>query len=56
MQKQIQVRIVQNNLNKVIIEILSSNKIVSVPKRVFEKRLDIGFYDVTNPSSIPTVI
>lgn len=52
----IKVKILKSKLNKVELEILPEKKQISVPRRVFNKRLDTGFYEVTNPSELPSVI
>ena len=56
MNKSIQVKVISSKLNKVELAILPEEKRVVVPKRVFQKRVDVGFYQVTNPSTLPSVI
>ncbi len=46
------VRIVQMMPQKVRLQILPQGHIVEVPRRAFERRLDMGLYEVVNPDKL----
>lgn len=49
------VRIVSLKPHKVVVEILETGKEVQFPRRVFDRRVDMGLFEVVNPDLIPTV-
>ncbi len=38
------------------IKLVGNQRIIDVPKRVFDKRVDVGLYEVKNANDLPTVI
>jgi len=42
--------------HKVTIEFVDSGRVCQFPKRSFMRRLDMGIFDVVNPSAIPSVL
>ena len=47
------VKIVSLKPHKVLLEVLETGKQIQMPRRVFEKKVEMGFFEVSNPSSIP---
>ena len=53
---QIKVEIVEYKPEKVKVKFVSNESEVELGKRFFEKRVDMGIYQVTNPEILPRVI
>ena len=52
----IQIEVVKITANLVKIKLTENQRLSDVPRRVFDKRLELGMYEVQNPSAISKVI
>lgn len=50
------VKVVSLKPHKVLLEIIETGKQIQLPRRVFEKRVKMGIFEVVNPNAIPTFL
>ncbi len=50
------VKVVLLKPHKVILELIQTGKQIQLPRRVFEKRVEMGFLEVVNPNMIPNFL
>ncbi|MEL6866960.1 MAG: hypothetical protein AAFP19_21220 [Bacteroidota bacterium] len=52
----VKVKFLKRSSNAVMLELVDSQKVLEIPRGVFEKRVELGKYDLVNPSELATVI
>ena len=52
----IPIEVLKESSSLVKIKLLSNGRVIDVPSRVFEKRVDVGLYEIQNSKELPTVI
>ena len=50
----IKVKIVSITPENITFEIIENGKLIRLQQKVFERRVEMGLFEVTNPSAIPS--
>lgn len=52
----LKVEVIKLGASLVKIKVLANNRILDVPRRVFDRRCELGIYDIANPQVLSSVI